>query len=59
VRGIDHAPVRFLELADLGHLGLGQAEIEHREIGGEMVGIGRARDRDDALLHQITQRHLR
>ena len=41
----------------LDHLGIAQFEVEDREIGGEMVGIGGARDRDDALLRQIAQRH--
>ena len=59
VRRIDHAAVGPLELADLGHLGLAQGEVEDREIGGQMVGLGGARDRDDALLHQIAQRDLR
>src|SRR5262245_34642384 len=59
VRRIDHATVRLLELADFGHFRVAQLEIEDREVGGEMVGIGGARDRHDALLDQIAQRHLR
>src|SRR5262245_59967680 len=59
VRRIDHAAVGALELAELCHLGIAQLEVEDGEIGGEMAGIGGARDRNDALLHEIAQRDLR
>src|SRR4030081_742160 len=59
VRGIDHAPVGFLEPVEFGHLSLVEGKIEYRKVGGEVVGIGRARDRADALLDEIAQRHLR
>src|SRR5262245_3701086 len=59
VRWIDHPHAGLLEVADLGHFGIAQFEVEDCQIGGEVVGIGGARDRDDALLHEITQRDLR
>src|SRR5262249_61122873 len=59
VRRIDHAPARSLERADRRHLGVSQREIEYREVGGKVVGIGGARDRNDSALHQEAQRHLR
>src|SRR5499433_2904686 len=59
VRRIDHPHAGLLEFADLGHFGIAQLEVEDRQIGGEVIGIGRARDRDDAVLHEITQRDLR
>src|SRR5208337_299954 len=59
VRRIDHAPIRPLELVDLGHLSRAQRKIEDREIGCKVAGIGGARDGDDALLDEIAQRDLR
>src|SRR6476646_3777531 len=59
VRRIDHSHAALLELSDLDHVSIAEFEVEDRQIGGEMVGLGRAWDRDDAPLHEITQRHLR
>src|SRR4030088_2034121 len=59
VRRIDHARAGLLEAVDLRHFLVGQNEIEDREIGGEMLGVGGARNRDDALLHEIAQLDLR
>src|SRR5271165_7373986 len=59
VRRIDHAPIRPLELVDLGHLGRAQRKIEDREIGCKVAGIRSARDRDDSLLDEMAQRDLR
>src|SRR4249920_4136692 len=59
VRRIHHARAVLPEAVDLAHLVIGQGKIEDREIGGEMLGVGSARDRDDALLHEVAQRDLR
>ena len=56
---VDNARVRTLELADLAHLLRAEIEIEHRKVRRKMIGIGRARDRNDVLLHKVAQRNLR
>src|SRR5262245_18740376 len=58
VRRIHHSHAALLELIDLDHFRIAEFEVEDRQIGCEIVGLGRAWDRDDALLHVITQRHL-
>ena len=55
MRWVDHAPVRALERANLCHLAIAELEIKHRKVGGEMVRIGGARNRDDPLLDEIVQ----
>ena len=57
--GLTTRPSDALEPADGRHLLVAQREVEHREIGGKVIGIGGARNRNDALLHQIAQRDLR
>src|SRR3954447_26034529 len=59
VRRIHHARAVLPEAVDLAHLVIGQGKIEDREIGGEMLGVGSTRDRDDALLHEVAQCDLR
>src|SRR5215470_16386767 len=54
-RRADDAPVRPLELGDLGHLGIRQREIEYCHIFREAFLLRRARDRHDALLHEPAQ----
>src|SRR5262249_44854476 len=59
VRRIDDAAVRPLERSDRGHLGIAQGKVEDRQILGEVLRIGGARNRDDPLLNEIAQRNLR
>src|SRR5215468_2549863 len=57
-RRADDAPVRPLEVGDLGHLGVRQCEVEYCHIFCESFLLRGTRDRHDALLNQPAQRHL-
>src|SRR5579862_10049378 len=59
LRRADDAGIRLLQLADLRHLGATQLEWEAAEIFGKPFAFRRARDRNDALLFEEAQRHLR
>jgi hypothetical protein len=59
VRRIDDAQTSLLKAGDCSHFGIAQIEVEYRQISGELVGLGRARNWDDPLLDEITQCDLR
>src|SRR5499426_673714 len=59
VRRADDALVGGTKLFQLGHLGIGEGKVEHGHVVGDVLRVGRARDRDDVLLHQVAQRDLR
>src|SRR5262249_39437370 len=58
-RVIDDASVAMRQRRDLGHLGVGELEVEDREIFRQPLDPAGARDDGDALLHQEAQAHLR
>src|ERR1051325_32288 len=55
LRRIDDPRVGLLQGGDLAHLGGTEREIEHLKILLLALRLGRARDHDDALLHQPAQ----
>ena len=59
VRRADHAHIGGVELLQFRHFGVRQFEVEHVEIFLQVRRVRRARDRAQAELHQIAQRHLR
>src|SRR5215813_2269420 len=59
MRRADDALVGARQRAQLLHVRVRQREVEHVEIVLKVLGIGRAWNRDDALLDQIAQRDLR
>src|SRR5579883_1377476 len=59
LRRTDYARIGPPEPADFRHFGIAQREREAAEIFGQALALRGARDRNDPLLFEITQRHLR